>query len=170
MGNVAVTKEGRSLTADRIQFNQRAREAFAKGNVRLKSGDDLLSGQQMRLNLDTETGTLTDGTVFLSKNHLYLSGQKIQKTGPQTYAADRVRITACDGPDPDWELTGRRLKVTVEGYGYASHTALWAGKVPVLYSPFLVFPVKLKRQSGLLMPEFGYSSLATSASRSSGRR
>jgi LPS-assembly protein len=157
VGNVAISKEGRSLTADRVQFNQRAREAFAKGNVRLKSGDDLMSGEQMRLNLDTETGTLTDGTVFISKNHLYLSGQEIQKTGPQTYAADRVRITSCDGPDPDWVLTGRRLKVTVEGYGYATNTTLWAGKVPVLYSPFLAFPVKLKRQSGLLMPEFGYS-------------
>jgi len=156
-GNVSVTKEGRTLTADRIQLNQTSRQAFAQGNVRLVSGDDILSGKRMLLNLDTEPGTLTDGTLFISKSHLYLSGHKIEKTGPQTYTADQVRITSCDGPDPDWELTGQKLKVTVEGYGYANHTALWAGKVPVLYSPFLVFPVKLKRQSGLLMPEFGYS-------------
>lgn len=157
VGNVAVTKEGRTLTADRIQLNQKTRQAFAQGNVRLVSEDDILSGSRLLLDLDKETGTLTDGTLFISKNHLYLSGRKIQKTGPQTYSADTVRITSCEGPDPDWELTGRKLKVTVEGYGYATHTALWAGKLPVLYSPFLVFPVKLKRQSGLLMPEFGYS-------------
>jgi LPS-assembly protein len=156
-GSVAVTKEGRTLTADRVQLNQKSRQAFAQGNVRLVSGADVLSGNRLLLNLDTETGTLTDGTLFISENHLYLSGRKIQKTGPQTYAAEKVRITSCEGPDPDWELTGRNLKVTVEGYGHATHTALWAGKVPVLYSPFLVFPVKLKRQSGLLMPQFGYS-------------
>jgi LPS-assembly protein len=45
----------------------------------------------------------------------------------------------------------------VEGYGFVKHAALWAKKVPVLYSPFLVFPVKLKRQTGLLAPQFGYS-------------
>ncbi|MEJ2158540.1 MAG: LPS assembly protein LptD [Desulfobacteraceae bacterium] len=157
VGNVAVTREGRILNADRVQLNQKSRQAFAQGNVRLTSGDDVLSGKRLLLNLDTETGTLTEGTLFISKNHLYLSGQKIQKTGPQTYKADKVSITSCDGPDPDWELTGRKLKVTVEGYGYATNTALWAGNIPVLYSPFLVFPVKLKRQSGLLMPELGYS-------------
>ncbi len=157
VGNVAVTTQGRTLSADRVQLNQTSRLAFAQGNVRLTSDDDVLSGDRMRLNLDTETGTITDGTLFISRSHLYLSGHKIEKTGPQTYTADQIRITSCDGPDPDWELTGRKLKVTVEGYGYATHTALWAGRMPVLYSPILVFPVKLKRQSGLLMPEFGYS-------------
>jgi LPS-assembly protein len=49
------------------------------------------------------------------------------------------------------------FKVTIEGYGSATHTALWARKIPVLYSPYLFFPVKIKRQSGLLTPEFGYS-------------
>ena len=156
-GNVSVTKGQRTLTADQVQLNQTSRQAFAQGNVRLISGDDVLSGKRLLLNLDTETGTLTDGTLFISNNHLYLSGHKIQKTGLRTYTADKIRITSCDGPDPDWELTGHKLKVTVEGYGQASHTALWAGKVPVLYSPYLVFPVKLKRQSGLLMPELGYS-------------
>ena len=51
----------------------------------------------------------------------------------------------------------RNIKVAVEGYGTASHTALWAKKVPVLYSPYLVFPVKTKRQTGLLLPNIGSS-------------
>jgi LPS-assembly protein len=45
----------------------------------------------------------------------------------------------------------------VEGYGFVKHAALWAKKAPVLYTPFMVFPVKLKRQTGLLAPQFGYS-------------
>lgn len=156
-GHVAISREGRTLTADSVRLNQKTREAFARGNVRLTSGQDVLSGDRLTLNLDRETGTLTDGTLYISKNHLYLSGHKIQKTGPQTYAAEKILITSCEGSDPAWRLTGQDLKVTIEGYGYAKNTALWAGKIPVLYSPLLVFPVKLKRQSGLLMPEFGYS-------------
>lgn len=157
IGNVTISRQGRTLTADSVRLNQKSREAFARDNVRLVSGEDVLSGDRLQINLDSETGTLTNGTLFISKNHLYLSGQKIHKTGLQTYAAEKASITSCDGPDPDWKITGRDLKVTIEGYGYAKHTALWAGKVPVLYSPFLVFPVKLKRQSGLLMPEIGSS-------------
>lgn len=156
-GDVTITRQGRTLRADRVRLNQRTGDASADGNVRLTSGADWLTGDHMEINLNTETGLLTAGKVFISKNHLYLSGHKIHKTGPQTYAAERISITSCDGDDPAWHLTGRNFEVTIEGYGSATHTALWADNVPVLYSPYLFFPVKLKRQSGLLMPEFGYS-------------
>lgn len=156
-GNVTIDREDRKLTADNVQVNQKTREASAQGNVRLESGGDVLSGDHLQINMDYETGTLTNGTLFFSKNHLYLSGHKIYKTGLQTYSAEKVRITSCDGPDPDWEITGQDFKVTVEGYGFAKHTALWAGKIPVFYSPFLAFPAKLNRQTGLLMPEPGTS-------------
>jgi LPS-assembly protein len=156
-GHVVVSRKGKELSADTVHLNQKDQEALAIGNVRLVSGKDILSGRELRLNLASETGEITDGSLFIFQNHLYLSGDLIRKTGPQTFTADRITVTACDGPDPDWKITGQDLKVTIEGYGFAKHTALWAGNVPLLYSPYLIFPVKLKRQSGLLMPEIGYS-------------
>jgi LPS-assembly protein len=156
-GDVHITRQGRTLTADKVRLNQTTGDASADGNVRLESGADLLTGDRLDMNLNSETGLLTEGKIFISKNHLYLSGHKIRKTGVHTYAAERISITSCEGDDPAWHLTGSDFEVTIEGYGSATHTALWAGKVPVLYSPYLFFPVKLKRQSGLLMPEFGYS-------------
>ncbi len=157
IGNVTLSRQGRTLTADNVQLNQKTREAVAQGNVRLVYGEDIMSGDRLQINMDSETGTLSNGSLFISKNHLYLSGQKIRKTGPQTYEAKNISVTSCDGDDPAWKLTGQNFKVTIEGYGYAKNTALWAGKMPVLYSPFLFFPAKLKRQSGLLMPEIGYA-------------
>lgn len=156
-GNVRVTREARELTADSVVLNQESQDAVAEGNVRLISGKDVLNGHRLQMNLQTETGELTDGSIFLHQNHLYLSGDHIRKTGPQSFSADDITITTCDGPDPDWRITGKGLQVTLEGYGFARHAALWAGKVPVLYTPYLVFPAKRKRQSGFLMPEMGYS-------------
>jgi LPS-assembly protein len=156
-GAVRISRQNRTLEADRVRLNQTTGDASADGSVRLVSGEDLLTGDHLEMNLNSETGLLTDGRVFISKNHMYLSGREIQKTGPWTYAADRISLTSCDGDDPAWHLTGSDFKVTIEGYGSAKHTALWAGNIPILYSPYLFFPVKIKRQSGLLMPEFGYS-------------
>lgn len=156
-GNVVVSRQGKTLSADEIHLNRQTQEALAIGNVRMVSGNDILSGRRLQLNLASETGEINDGALFISENHLYLSGDLIRKTGPLTYTADRITITACDGPDPDWTLTGQDLNLTIEGYGSAKHTALWAGKIPLLYSPYLIFPVKSKRQSGLLLPEMGYS-------------
>ena len=156
-GAVSIARPGQKLTAAMVRFNQRTGEASAEGDVKLVSKSDILSGDHLDLNLKTGTGVLNNGTVFISKSHLYLSGRKIRKTGPESYSAERISITACEGPDPAWRLTGKDFKVTIEGYGSASHTALWAGAIPVLYSPYLFFPVKLKRQSGLLMPHIGLS-------------
>ncbi|MBI5062079.1 MAG: LPS-assembly protein LptD, partial [Desulfatitalea sp.] len=126
-------------------------------NVRLVSGKDTLTGKTLQMNLDDETGRLTEGSVFLSENHFYVSGREIEKTGPQSYRVQDASLTSCDGPAPDWHITGKELEVTVEGYGFATHAALWAKKMPLIYTPYLAFPVKLKRQSGLLTPEFGLS-------------
>ncbi len=156
-GNVSVTRTGRELTADRVVLDQKNRDAMAEGNVRLVSDQDVLDGSRLTLNLDSETGELTEGTIFLHQNNLYLSGDHILKTGPQSYRADKITITTCDGPDPDWRITGKDMRVTLEGYGFAKHASLWAGKLPVLYTPYLVFPAKRKRQSGFLMPDLEFS-------------
>ena len=156
-GNVTITKQDKNLSADYVRFDQKNMKAFADGHVIMTTGQDVLTGSSMEMDLDTETGTVYNGTIFLQENHFYIKGDKIKKVGKNSYAADKASISTCDGDRPAWKITGRNLNVTVEGYGFVKHAALWAKTIPVLYTPFLVFPVKLKRQSGLLAPQFGYS-------------
>lgn len=156
-GNVTITKKDKKLSADYVRFDHNTMEAFARGHVIMTVGEDVLVGSSMEMDLDAETGIINNGTIFLKENHFYIKGNKIQKVGKDSYTIDKASISTCDGDQPAWKITGRNLKVTVEGYGFVSHAALWAKKIPVLYTPFLVFPVKLKRQSGLLTPQIGYS-------------
>ena len=152
-----ITKEDKKLTADFIRFDQKAMKVYAKGHVVMTARQDTLTGTSMEMNLEAETGTVYNGTIFMKENHFYIKGDTIQKIGKDSYAVDKASITTCDGEKPAWKITGRNLKVTIEGYGFVKHAALWAKKVPVLYTPFFVFPVKLKRQSGLLAPQIGSS-------------
>jgi len=155
-GQVVITKKNKNLSADYVLFDQSTMEVSADGHVVMTVGENILTGSRMEMNLDAETGTVYDGTIFLQENHFYIKGDKIQKVGEDSYTADKASVSSCDGDQPAWKITGRNLKITVEGYGVVKHAALWAKKVPVLYTPYLVFPAKLKRQSGLLAPQFGY--------------
>jgi len=92
--------------------------------------------------------------LFIKENHFYIQGDTIQKLGEKTYAADAASVTTCKGDNPDWKITAKNVKVTMEGLGIADHATLWAKKVPVLYTPFMAFPTGKKRQTGLLFPEF----------------
>lgn len=157
LGNVTLYYRDMQLNADQVRYKKNDRQAWAIGNVKLISGNDILSGDRMELDLGSETGILENGFVFLDENHLYIRGDEIRKTGPDTYTASRATITPCDSLEPDWWISGKDVKVTIEGYGFARHAAFWAKQVPLLYTPYLVFPAKTKRQSGLLIPELDYS-------------
>ncbi len=156
-GNVSITKKNKRLTADFVRFDDKTMEALAIGHVIMTAGEDILVGDKMEMNLEAETGTVYNGTAFIKENHFYIKGDKIQKTGQNSYAVGKGSFTTCDGDHPAWKITGKNLKVTLEGYGFVNHAALWAKRIPVLYTPFLVFPVKIKRQSGLLSPQIVYS-------------
>lgn len=156
-GNVSITRNGTKLTADFVRFDQKTMRVYAIGNVTMKAGEDTLAGNRMKMDLESETGTLFDGTVFFKQNHYFISGKKIKKVGKKTYTAQKASISTCDGDNPAWKLTGKNAKITLQGYGIISHAVMWTKKIPVFYSPLMVFPVKLQRQSGLLTPQFGLS-------------
>ncbi|MDL2274962.1 LPS assembly protein LptD [Desulfosarcina sp. OttesenSCG-928-G10] len=156
-GNVVIEKQATRLTADRVSFNQKDMTAVAFGNVILMAGDDLLTGDRIELDMARETGVLNDGGIFFKDTHFYIRGQDIRKVDKETYQAAKGSITTCDGDTPAWAITGREVNVTVEGYGTVRHATFRVRDVPVFYAPYLIFPVKTKRQTGLLMPEIGFS-------------
>ncbi|MBN1933008.1 MAG: LPS-assembly protein LptD [Desulfobacterales bacterium] len=157
IGNVIIIKDDKKLTADTVRFNHITMDVLAEGLVTVTAGKDILKGNKIAMNLEQETGTIYNGSIFLEESHFNIKGNRIQKLGEHVYTIDKADITTCDGYPPAWRITGRNLKVTLEGYGHLNHATLWVKNVPVLYTPFLFFPVKLKRQSGLLSPQMAYS-------------
>lgn len=157
-GNVKIVKDDKTMYAESIQYNQETMEAKSTGDVRLTVGKDTLRGDEIIINLNTGIGTIYNGSIFIEKSHFYIKGDKILKTGENSYSINNGSITTCDGDIPPWKITGKQVDLTIEEYGIARHAALWTKKWPVFYVPYMIFPVNIKRQSGLLPPQIGYSS------------
>ncbi|MBF0209531.1 MAG: LPS-assembly protein LptD [Desulfamplus sp.] len=149
---VIITGGDIHLEADYVEFSNITRDAVASGKVLLILGKDNIMCDILKLNLETEMGTIYNGTIFVEENHFYIKGDKIEKIGKDEYRANSASVTSCDGETPDWRLSGKDVKVTIDGYGTVKGATLWAGKIPALYSPFLAFPAKTTRQTGLLTP------------------
>ncbi|WP_321495857.1 LPS assembly protein LptD [uncultured Desulfobacter sp.] len=155
--DVVITGGQTRLEADYVEFSDITKEAFAKGNVLFISGKDTITCASMTVNLSLETGTIHQGTIFIQEGNYYISGETLQKTGAFTYDAEKGSITTCDGENPDWKITGKQIKVTIDGYGHVQGATFWAKKMPALYTPYFLFPAKTTRQTGLLLPMAGYS-------------
>lgn len=156
-GKVVITYSNIVLTADDVELDNKNKIATAQGNPLLKMGEDSLRGDKIVFNIESKTGVAYKGQAFYARNHFYVRGDKIEKTGENTYFIEQPRATTCDGDSPDWEIAGSEMDVTIDGYGLMKNARFLTKGLPVFYSPFVPFPAKTKRQSGFLLPYLSYS-------------
>ena len=156
-GNVLIYKGNIKLMADFVRFDHNDMKAYAEGNVILTNGKDILSGTSMEMDLENQIGSVENGYLFLKENNFHLTGDLIEKVGENTYSIDEASLTTCDGGNPDWRVTGKKVKIKEDGEGTAWHATMWARKMPVLYTPYVYYPAMTKRQTGFLIPEGGIS-------------
>ncbi len=152
-GHVRMEQQEIFVQADRIVLNNRSGEATAEGIVYLRDKGDTLIADRVELNVNTRAGVITNGKLYLSKDNLHLKGDRIERRSEQVYHVDNGVFTTCD--DEDWFIKARQMDVDMDRYATGSGVSFNMGGVPVLYTPYLLFPVR--RQSGLLVPLVGYS-------------
>ena len=158
-GNVRITSEDRSIQANWARLYNETQEVRLRGDVLVRYGADWLKGEEVEWNLETETGRVDGGLVYLAENHFYVEGEHIAKIGPLQYKLHDGFITTCDPDRADWKVRYQELKIDADGITWAKHTSFWIGSIPVLYSPFVALPIQRNRQSGFLVPWGGYSDL-----------
>jgi LPS-assembly protein len=149
-GAVTVRHHELRLIADRAVYNEETKYIVADGNVVLDSGNDRLQGEHLELNLETRVGFLEHAQGFVQT--YYLTGERIEKRGPDRYYIQGGSFTTCEGTMPDWSFRSTSTELTIDEYLHAWNPTLRVKKVPVLYFPYAVFPIKRDRSTGLLIP------------------
>ena len=85
-----------------------------------------------------------------------VNGEVIERTGVDTFQIERGNFTTCRCPPETerrpWEIEAKEADVEVGGYAVGKDLWFKVFDVPVLYVPWLIFPVKTERQSGLPDP------------------
>jgi LPS-assembly protein len=83
----------------------------------------------------------------------------IELLSPVQARVEDFDFTTCPPEQLDWQLKAREVDLDMErGQGTARHARLEFKGVPILYSPWLSFPLDDQRKSGFLYPRLGYSS------------
>ncbi|MBW8876870.1 MAG: LPS-assembly protein LptD [Acidobacteria bacterium] len=155
-GAVQIRYQDIDLKADQAEIDLKTKVVTAKGNVIIDQGPRRLTGDSATFNLDTKTGKLLNAGGQVAPDY-YFKGREVEKTGPDTYLVHDGLFTSCTQPVPDWSFRLKEARLQVEGYAHVKHASMRAKKLPVFYTPYIVWPVKNERSSGLLIPNVGYS-------------
>jgi LPS-assembly protein len=154
---VTVEYQDLRLTARRVTGSLKRRTVVAEGDVTLAQGLSRMYGVRLDLDLNDKVGVLLDGRVDL-EGGFHLKGATIAKVGPKSFTLTEGTVTACDGDDPSWKFTVKSGRVTVEDYARLKNATFTLGGIPLLWSPYILWPALRDRASGFLVPGLGYNS------------
>lgn len=179
-GNVEIEKEGASIKADKVIFNETTSEANAEGAIVFKDKEVIITAQKIEINIDTKTGRIYEAIIFFKKDNYWITGSNISKTGEKSYYASEATFTTCNSepylvPDkfpkhyfeqpegkmsenPDWCFKGQNVYIEAGKNLTAKNVTYKIKNIPVLYSPYMLMPILAERQSGFLAPVIGTSS------------
>ncbi len=166
-GKIVMKQDNMTLLADRIDYERDTDTAKATGNIRMDRGGDIVTGKSMELKLDTDTGFVESPTFIFGKTPLRPT-QRYEARGEATRmnfeGPDKERLftttyTTCRPGENEWFLKVSELGLDrTSNVGTAYNGYVEFKGVPIMYAPYMSFPLNNERRSGFLPPSFGSSS------------
>ncbi|MFZ2951285.1 MAG: putative LPS assembly protein LptD, partial [Desulfuromonadaceae bacterium] len=156
-GNVVVLWQGMTLAADTVRYAPATHMLHAAGSVVLSKGPAVLKGETLVMNMDSGQAEMDSTQLTVPGTGMTVTAGKINRINESEFNATATELTTCDLPDPSWKFGADKLKVNLLGYATGRNVVFYVKNIPVLYLPWVAFPVVLEKRSGLLFPRFGYS-------------
>ena len=157
-GNVDFLSEGRSALSSQADYNKKSANVALFGDVIYKDSGMALYSSSTKMELENNKSLLRDALFVMSPGAKRGSADVIYRESPALTRLKNPSYTSCPPGNQDWVLHASKMKIN-DKTGSAAVLNGWleVKNVPVMYIPYGSFPTDDRRQTGLLMPTFGFS-------------
>lgn len=159
-GGVVIRQAGRTLSADWMAVSLDTRRGVASGRVRLVDAEQTVEADFAQFDLDTLQGVLFEGDIDTGAGGFLVRGRELRRHSDTEYAMREGSLTTCRCPEEDdrepWRIEAQEADIELGGYGTARSSTVDVLGVPVVWLPWILFPVKTERESGLLLPDLAF--------------
>lgn len=157
-GNVVMRQGDKTIRADHLEYDAETGRAKLDGAVEF-------AGPTVKVQASNGTYSPTLGAQFegaqfeLPERNARGSARAMQADADGTLTLDGVSFTTCPVTDVAWRLNSKRIVLdTRERNGTGRGTSVEFKGVPVIYLPWMSFPIGPQRKSGFFFPGIGGSS------------
>jgi LPS-assembly protein len=158
-GHVDVHLGDREIQADKLTYDRNSNNLTATGAVRYRDPVVLLQGDSGHYN--EQEAQFSHGQFELLQQPGHGTAEQISMTPAKVITLRHVTYSSCPPPRSDWQIRARDLTLdTAASRGVGHGATVDFEGVPILYLPWISFPLSSARESGLLFPNFGSSSLS----------
>jgi LPS-assembly protein len=157
-GNVIMQQGDRKVRADHLEYDAADRNVKVEGGV--EYSDPALKVRGNSGSYSPTLGADFQGTQFeLPARNARGAARNLKVDGNGKVTLDGVNFTTCPANDVSWQMESKQIELdTRERNGTARGTKFEFKGVPILYLPWVTFPLGPQRKSGFLFPNIGGSS------------
>lgn len=155
-GAVRLQLGSREFKSDALSYDDGGKIVLANNPSQFRNEDYLILSRSARYDLTRESGVFRNSEfTLLSRGARGKAVEMaVEKSGRAVLTS--LSYTTCSPGRDSWRLTAETLDLDQEkGVGTARNATLRLGPVPVLYTPYVQFPIDGERHTGLLAPTVG---------------
>jgi LPS-assembly protein len=150
-GHVRITYKDIVMTGEEAEYDEKTGEGFLKGQTRFTRKEEWLICSKAEFDFKNQTGIFYDASGHTDEQ-FSIQSAIIRKTGPETYKFEDGIATTCPDKVPKWSFKASSANIKVDGTA-RMHKAFFKIKgFPVLYSPYVVYPMEKKTRSSGFVP------------------
>ena len=155
-GNVKMSRADQQSSSEKANYNRISQVLDLHGNVYYREDEVALHTESATLNLTSDEAKIRD-TQFIAASTPIRGSAKLYHRQSKTLSSYKdVAYTSCKPGNQDWVIHSSDMTIDKStGRGTAKNAWMEFKGAPVLYTPYLAFPIDNRRTSGFLMPSFG---------------
>jgi LPS-assembly protein len=158
-GGVVVKQGYRELRSDTATLDRGQQRSKLKGNISVREPGILLRGDEAKFNSKTGEAVIQNSQFVLHKQHFRGTAERLRRDEDGNIHLFDGSLSYCAPGDKDWAISATKIELDVEeGMGTARGAKIEVADVPILYLPWLRFPLDDRRRTGILWPAMGTDS------------
>jgi len=155
-GNVNIIRADQHVLSDMASYNTLSDTMDAQGHVFYNENEMSLYSDTALLNLSTDEARLRKALFISPSGPIRGSADVVYRDSKFLSRYKEAAFTSCRPGNQDWVVHAERLKMNRKtGQAAAKHAWLEFKGLPVLYTPYISFPLDDRRLSGFLPPTIG---------------
>jgi LPS-assembly protein len=153
-GDVQITKGRRQVRSDRATLDRSTNLVVLEDHIQFREPGMLLLGDRAQMNTKTQAIALDNATFAFHEKKARGTASHFRRDEEGVLYIDNATYTTCEPASNSWRLRTARVRVDADGhFATARHARVEVRNVPILYAPWIRFPIDDNRATGLLFPQ-----------------
>ncbi len=159
-GHVTIKQVDKQADADQAEMYRQSGYARLQGHILVTEPGYSATGSRGESYTKTKETHIDDARWAMSAMHAHGRARSLWRRDDGVTSIRDGEISTCAPGHRDWWLRSNRIKLDPNtGRGEAVSSVLYSHDLPLLYIPYINFPIDDRRQSGILIPTLASNSI-----------